>query len=88
MKRTLLAAVAALALGGAAYADDQPQTVGKSRLEVAKELADDCRDDILYGLVPKGTHIGDCVTGRLRMLDNASARKLATIISNGNSNSL
>jgi hypothetical protein len=73
MKKYLLAATAALARGGSAYADHAP-TAGKSRLEVAKDLAEDCRSDIEWGLVPKGTHIEDCVTARLRTLDNAIRR--------------
>jgi hypothetical protein len=51
----------------------------RQRLEVAKELADDCRNDILYSLVPKDTHIEDCVTARLRTLDNAIRRAGETI---------
>lgn len=72
MKKYLLAAVAALALGAPAYADDQPRGP-KSRLEVAKDLAEDCRTEIEWGVV-KGMSIEDCVTGRLRTLDNAIRR--------------
>jgi hypothetical protein len=71
MKTHLLAAVAILALSGGAHA--QSAESGKSRLEVAKDLAEDCRTEIEWGIIPK-QHIEDCVTARLRTLDNAIRR--------------
>jgi len=69
MKKYPLAACAALALGSAnvavAHADDQPQNCGKSQRNLRRNV----KGTPCMALLPQNTR--DCVTSRLRMLDNA-----------------
>jgi hypothetical protein len=77
MRKYLLAA-AVLALGGTASSHAAQITVGKSRLEIANDLRQECETDKadgLYGLGPyaKNPNMSttQCVAAKLKELDDA-----------------